>query len=528
MMSNTIDYIRMFLQFPVALRRLLKHTLTLDDARQIVRERMEHRGDNFLRIIKRNVYGYPRSPYFALLKMAGCEFEDLSELVKQHGLEGTLLKLREEGVYVTFEEFKGRKPIIRFGKTIPVKASDFDNPFARRTYTSQTSGSTGLATYVALNLDYFADKMPHQILFLNAYNVVGALTAYWQSILPGAGLQGLLLRTDLREPLHYWFSPQGWRESKYWLKYDVATLYMFFWLRTLGACVPFPKIVNLNQPLVIARWIHNTLKTHSRCVLHTHPSHALRVAVAAQEARFDLTGATVRIAGEPVTPAKVAEMKRVGLRVVPGYSMTEVSAIALGCVNPIAADDMHLFKDAFALITYPYIVEGFGIKVPAFNLTTLLDSTSKLMFNVQIDDYGMVEERSCGCEYETYGYTTHLREIRSYSKLVGESVTLIGNEMLRILEEELPARFGGSSLDYQLVEEEDKQGFTRLYLLIHPRIEIANEQVVIEVVLKGLRGSSPMADAARTVWQQAHSLRIKRQEPVVTAGGKFLPLRIQQ
>ena len=527
-MSNTLDYVRMFAQFPIALRRLLRHNLTLDDARRIVRERMEHREENFLRIIKRNVYAYPRSPYLALLKMVGCEFGDLGALVTQRGLEGTLLKLREEGVYVTFEEFKGRKPITRYGKTIPVEARDFDNPYARRDYTSQTGGSTGLATYVALNLDYFVDKMPHQMFILSAYDIMGAPIAYWQSILPGTGLHSLLQRPDLQEPLHYWFSYLGWRESKYWLKYDVATLYMFFWLRTLGACVPFPEIVKLNQPLVIARWIRDMLKKYSRCVLYTHPNHALRVAVAAKESGFDLTGATVRIGGEPVTPAKVAELRRVGLRVVPGYGMMETSNIALGCVNPVASDDVHLFRDAFALITYPYPVEGFGITVPAFNLTTLLDSTSKLMFNVQIDDYGIVEERTCGCEFETYGYTTHLHDIHSYSKLVGEGVTLIGNEMLRILEEDLPARFGGSSLDYQLMEQEDKQGFTRLYLLIHPRVKIVDEQAVIEVVLKGLRELSPTADAARTVWQQANTLQVKRQEPVVTAAGKLLPLYIQR
>jgi hypothetical protein len=75
-MNNTLDYIRMFLQFPIALRRLLKHTMTLDNACRIVRERMEHREENFLRIVKRSVYGYPCSPYLALLKMVGCEFED--------------------------------------------------------------------------------------------------------------------------------------------------------------------------------------------------------------------------------------------------------------------------------------------------------------------------------------------------------------------------------------------------------------------------------------------------------------------
>jgi hypothetical protein len=100
--------------------------------------------------------------------------------------------------------------------------------------------------------------------------------------------------------------------------------------------------------------------------------------------------------------------------------------------------------------------------------------------------------------------------------------------MLRILEQVLPARFGGNSLDYQMMEEEDERGFTSLYLLIHPRVKIEDEHAVIEVVLNGLRQSSPMADAARTVWQNAQSIRIKRQEPVWTAGGKLLPLHIQR
>ena len=46
---------------------------------------------------------------------------------------------------------------------------------------------------------------------------------------------------------------------------------------------------------------------------------------------------------------------------------------------------------------------------------------------------------------EGYGFTTHLREVRSYSKLTGEGVTLIGDEMIHLLEHVLPARFGGSA-----------------------------------------------------------------------------------
>jgi hypothetical protein len=107
-------------------------------------------------------------------------------------------------------------------------------------------------------------------------------------------------------------------------------------------------------------------------------------------------------------------------------------------------------------------------------------------------------------------------------------VTLIGNDMLRILEEILPARFGGSPLDYQLTEQEDARGLTRLYLVISPRIEIADEQQVIETVLNTLSESSPMGDAARGVWQQAGTLQIKRMEPMLTNRGKLLPLHIER
>src|SRR5213592_3774379 len=109
-MGETLDYVKMFAAFPFALRRFSRHRLTLPEAQRIVRERMEQREENFLRLVERSVYGYPRSPYLALLKLAGCEFGDLRVLVTQRGLEGALRELRENGVYITFEEFKGRKP----------------------------------------------------------------------------------------------------------------------------------------------------------------------------------------------------------------------------------------------------------------------------------------------------------------------------------------------------------------------------------------------------------------------------------
>ncbi len=527
-MSDTAEYLKLFARFPLALRRFLRRPLTVEEARRIIKERLERRAENFLRIAERSIYGQARSPYLALLKLAGCEFGDLRALVNEHGLEGALARLREAGVYVTFEEFKGRIPIIRQGQTIPTTARDFDNPFARHDFALRTGGSTGLANTVYQDLDYIADGAPQQLLMLEAWGVLNLPMAHWMDILPGGGVRFILQRAYFKQYPDHWFSPIGWRGSRYWLKYAMATLYMVFWMRALGIRVSPPRNIRLEQASVIAHWLRDTLKAHSRCLLYTNVSRALRVCVSAEQEGIDLTGATFRIGGEPITTAKVAAMRRVGVRILPTYGAIDTGSIGLGCVRPAETDDMHLMKDAFALITYPQAIEGAGMTVPAFNLTSLLDTNSKIMLNYQSDDYGVVSERDCGCPFSQGGYATHLHAIRSYSKLVGEGVTLIGNEMLRILDEVLPERFGGSALDYQLSEQEDEAGLTRLYLIISPRVEIADERQVIDAVFEALRGSSPMGDAARNVWQQADTLRIKRMEPVWTARGKLLPLHLQR
>jgi hypothetical protein len=148
------------------------------------------------------------------------------------------------------------------------------------------------------------------------------------------------------------------------------------------------------------------------------------------------------------------------------------------------------------------------------------------MLNVGIDDFGVIERRSCGCPLQELGLTVHLRQVHSFRKLTGEGVTLVGSAMVHILEEVLPARFGGSPLDYQLLEEEDEQGFTRLSLLVSPRIEIESDTTVIGAVMDALGRNGVAAESARRIWDQAGTLRIARKEPVWTARGKLMPLRI--
>jgi len=519
---------KMYGRFAWGLRGFLRHMLSLEDAKAIVRRRMVEREANFLRLIERGIFGHPRSPYRALLKLAACELGDIRNMVRARGLEETLRELREAGVYVTFEEFKGREPIVRAGQVIPVQARDFDNPYLSHCYQAESGGTTGASTRVMIDLDHLAARAPHLLLAEDAQGIVAIPCAIWFGILPDNGLNSILPRVLYGQVPRKWFTPITTRDVRPSLTYNLATQYIIAMGRLCGVSLPRPEPVSLEQAAIVARWATETLKAHGACVIRTHVSKALRVCLAAREQGLDLTGATITGGGEPPTPAKVRDITCTGARWFPNYYFSEAGPVGMACVRPADSNDLHFLKDVLALIQYPRQVPGSGITVDAFHFTTLLPTAPKLLLNVESDDYGVIENRSCGCAMESYGFTEHLRHIRSFRKLTGEGMTLVGSEMVYILEEVLPARFGGSSLDYQLLEEEDDQGFTRLSLVVSPRIEIGDETAIIETVLEALGRGSPAADLARAVWSQARTLRVKRMEPVWTARGKLMPLHLAQ
>lgn len=522
-----LDDLSMYGRFTFGLRRYFRQHLTLAQARAQVRERMAHRNENFLRVLERAVYGYPASPYLPLLKRAGCELGDVRGGVERDGIETTLRHLRKAGVFVTFSQFKGRAPLEVDGKIVASTAHAFDNPFGARAFVSESSGSSGQATHIAHDLEHQAATSAHHLLVRAAQNVTDAPFALWRGILPdGSGINNILHTAPFHRTPEKWFSHFGWRKSKL----PLQSVFFSYWFvvvgRMSGARIPFPQYTPLDRADVVAQWTHETVRTRGSALLGTQVSRALRVALAAQEQELDLTGATMMVAGEPPSEAKVKAIRASGAHVFPTYGMSEVGRVAMGCGNPFDTNDTHLLHDAFALITHETPLPGFDLTVPAFHFTTLLATTPKLMLNVVSDDYGIVEERACGCLLDGCGYHTHLREIRSMNKLTGEGTTLVGTEMVNVLENVLPARFGGSPLDYQLQEGEDSAGFTRLWLVISPRVTIQDEAEVVRVVLNALSASSAGGHATRVVWESANSIQIRRGEPAWTARGKMMPLHV--
>jgi hypothetical protein len=517
--------LKMYPRFALGLRGFFRRKLTLAEAEAIIRQRMAERDTNFLRLMERGVFGYLKSPYRPLLEYAGCGLEDIRNMVRAKGLEATLLKLRESGVYITFEEYKGRKPLVRNGKVFDIQPRQFDNPFLSRHYHGTTSGSTGPGTRVVIDLDHLAARTPHIMLEQHIHGTLNTPTAIWFGVLPDpTGINANLPRSQYGAVPLKWFSPVSDKDLKPALKYRLANQGTIIAGRLFGVPIPWPEPVRLDQAAIIARWATKMVAVHGACLITTQVSPALRICIAALEEGLDLTHVTLAAGGEPASPAKVRVITRTGARFVPKFITVDTGPVGLGCAHPIDENDLHFLKDSLALIQYPRQVPGSEITVEAFNFTTLLPTAPKLLLNVESDDYGIIETRSCGCPFESYGYSEHLRKVRSFGKLTGEGVTLVGSEMVHILEEVLPVRFGGSPFDYQLLEEEDQQGFTRLSLLVSPKIQIEDESEVIATVLEALKNSSVAAQLTGDLWKQAKTLRVSRQEPIWTARGKFMPL----
>jgi len=160
----------------------------------------------------------------------------------------------------------------------------------------------------------------------------------------------------------------------------------------------------------------------------------------------------------------------------------------------------------------------------AFMLTSLAAMPPKVMLNVEIDDFGEVTTRRCGCPLDALGLHQHLTYVRSFTKLTGEGSTILGTDCVRILEEVLPREFGGRSIDYQLLEVEDEQRLTRLLLLVSPDVGPVDERRVLERFIAEVRARTSQG---MRMWRQAETIRVVRREPVATPRGKILPFHTQ-
>jgi len=488
-----------------------------------IREHLATREQRFLAIAAQRIFSEPGNPYRELFRLAGCEQSDLAESLKRRGLEATLSKLAAEGVCLSHDEFKGKTPLVRAGREIPCTPEALLNPVSRGYIPGISGGSRSRGTPNRKSVEMQICRDAYEQLRNREFGLDTRVMGLVRPILPSASaLRNSIDRVRSGGKVDRWFSTCGGpRDAAH---YRLLTNFVVGLGRSIGAPLPFPHRLPPNDFCPVAQWIAAHRREGRSCVIRLFVSAAVRVAAAAREADLDISGTIFMVGGEALTPSKRATIEDTGAEVYSTYVISEVGVIGSACRQMKSGNSVHLHSDALAVISRKRIAPLSGMPVNSLMFTTLLPVASSFLINVEMDDSGVLEPATCQCEYSAAGLTTQVCDISSYGKLTGQGITLLGSDVMNILERALPVRFGGAPGDYQLVEREGG-GQTEIILRVSPRTGAASAAEVREFFLHELRKCYGGSLAAR-LWTNSGGLSVTFEEPCVTPAGKVLPLHV--
>lgn len=506
------------------LPRVLRHPIPLETARDTLQRRLARRDTDFLDLVRWGVYANPGSPYRSLLQLAGCEYGDLEGLIARDGLEGTLGQLYASGVYLTVDELKGRREVVRGSTRIQVDPARLFSPRLAPHLLSQTSGSRGARSLIPIGLRVVIDRAVDLALILDAYRARDWRLACW-AVPGGSALAQVLEYGAAGVEARRWFSLIDLRAGGIHPRYRWS-VHALRVAQILAATAPLPTPTHVapDHPLPILRWMATLMDRGEIPHLMSYPSAVVRLCTAAAEAGMDLGRVVFTSAGEPLTAARLAVIERTGARIIPRYSSVESGPIGYGCQTRATPDDMHVLRDLIALIQPGSAVGGRehdGGPARTLFLSTLRASAPLILINVSLGDQAVMRERRCGCPLESLGWTTHLQDIRSHEKLTAGGMTFLDTDLIRVLEEVLPAHFGGAPTDYQLVEEESEEGRPRLRLLVHPRVGPVDAEAVAETFLAAIGAGAESERVMALFWRESKLLRVERHPPLTAPSGKI-------
>ncbi len=304
---------------------------------------------------------------------------------------------------------------------------------------------------------------------------------------------------------------------------------MWLILSILAAAPPPPvRYVPIDRPAPIVLWMRKVLEAGRTPFLFTFPSSAVRIALAAVDLGLDLVGTRFLLGGEPITEASLKTIRAAGARALPRYGSIECGPISYGCLAPVEADDTHVNLDLYAAVQAGQAGPPAGLPPRAIFLTGLSPWTPHVLINVNLGDQAALERRKCGCPLEAAGLDVHLRSIRSFEKLTSAGMTFMDTDIIRVLETDLPARFGGAATDYQIIEGEDEQGRPFLKILIHPRLGPVDPDAASRFFLERIGRGSGAERVMGMTWKAAGIVRVERKPPVHGPTGKILHLRVDR
>jgi hypothetical protein len=502
---------------------VLRQPVGLEEARATLRSRLARREADFLALAQRTIFANPLSPYRRLLALAGCDEGDLTRLVRNDGLESALGTLWRHGVYLTIDEFKGRRPVVRGSVTLDLHTSQLHRPHAVKHVLAQTGGSRSASTTVPIDLDNIRDRAVNRCIQMAARGGEDWVHAVW-GVPGGQTMITMIEFAALGASPARWYAEVNPAAPGLHPRYRWSGRLLRWGSRLAGVALPVIEHVPPDDVLRIARWMTEVLRAGATPHVYAYASAAVRLCLAAREVGLVLAGARFTVGSEPLTEARLAVLSEAGCSVVSGYGTIEAGRIGYGCLAPEQPDEIHLLQDLVAVIQADAVGDLRSLPSRALLVTSLRSTAPVVLLNVSLGDQAVMADRSCGCPMEAAGWTRHLHTIRSFEKLTLGGMTFLDTDVVRVLEEILPARFGGGPTTYQLVEEEDEVGRPVLRLLVHPSIGALDHAEAADAFLQAIGEGSGVGRVMALQWRQSGWPRVERRPPLATPSGKILHL----
>ena len=527
-LKSDLVNVKRTLSLPPALPRFFRERITLQQAGEEIKRLLDTRVERFLELTRRQIYQRPESPYLRLLKHAGCEFSDLKTGVDRHGLESTLAKLAGEGVYLSSDEFKGKTEVKRGGISFRVSPRDFERRETSAGFTTESSGSRNVPVGTFASLEQRALQAVEQAIFYSAHDLFACAHALYEPLLAGR-IKPILINGKLGIATDRWFVLKVDTHTVVEKKYHYLNALLVAGMGTwFGPGVANPQYVDPRSFKLILEWIRETRSKGKTCCIATVVSNAVRIARKSLETGQSLEGVTFTASGEPLTQSKKRIFEEAGARIALRYGPGGGNGASAACGNPQFIDEMHIPQSTLTLVENPRTLDDTDPPIHPLMLTTPHPGAPRLLFNVEIGDHAILLTRDCGCPLQKVGFTQHIHTVRSFEKMTSEGMNYAGTDVFMLLENTLPSEFGGEPGDYQLVEEEDDRGQTRLTLVVHPEVGDINELKLLSRLQQGLAQGSRNHRFMSKIWQNADTFRIRREAPYASARGKVLPLHIKQ
>jgi hypothetical protein len=505
-------------RFACRVRGFVGQTITPEHAEQVIAQGVQHRQERFLEKLQLAVYPIPNSPYRQLLNAAGCEFGDVQSLVEKEGLEGALRELVDAGVYLSYEEFKCRKPTVRGGRTFHFREDDFDDPRMTPDLRAISGGSRGRPTKVANSVPLIAQMVPHWAVFFAENRCLDAPLVFWEwSTIGMASTQ--LACAKFGQRYAHWFVSET-------MKSPLSRLYSscVHALSRLAAGFPRPEKAHFSQPGPVLERLLVLLGAGKKPCVYTTPSAAVRLSLTAQSRGNSLSGVTFLVTSEPLTPARLRSIVASGARAVTLYGATEATWIGGQCRRPRYSDEVHVLLDRYAVIpAREDNPEGGDAEGQSLLLTSLDRISRKVLLNTDIGDRAVLETRRCDCLYDRLGCHLCLHTIRSSDKLTALGANFAVSDVFRVLEETFPRRFGGAAGDYQLVETVNPEGLKRYTILVSPALSRIDYGCLPDAFLSELSKLRSFYGFMASAWARESMIDVRRAAPIATSRGKVLP-----